>query len=473
MFSFRRTSGIVIPSQYRDMEFYAKVKEFLERRIKDYQTSVYSFYKFYVEARNALVIPRYFPIRDFVVCNIEDDIDLGEDIKISDNIKPRTELQKNAMKYLLGNKNGILRLDPGSGKTVISIKAVSELKKKTIILVHRDSLVQQWIGPGEREPQGFLAFTSLKEDEISRVTSKNYKEALQKSVSVITDQTFISLLKRQKVEFIRALRDANFGIFFADEVHTTVGAPTFAECSIYIPTYRCFGLSATPYRWDGNTDIINFHLGDTYEDKSDSGTMGTRVTFILIDYGIMEKSAKYVMWAGQFQRARYLNLIKKSKPAMNLFKSLLLKFKNDRDIIFVSERIKLIEELFKWTPIESKSKFISNTTNKALQAKVVFATPGKIRDGVDIPKKDCLIMTSPISNIHQMVGRIVRTSAGKQKPIVVDIVDIGCNDIANTMFNRIKYYKEKNWPIQYILAMRDGSLKSISENDVSILIRGE
>jgi len=290
------------------------------------------------------------------------------------------------MDYMLQNENGILQLAPGVGKTVISIYMIAERKKKSIILVHRDSLADQW-------KERLLQFTNLKEDNISRLASATFEKDLRKPVTITTVQTFISLLKRRRKDFLISLRKANIGIFIADEVHTSVGAPTFSECSIHIPARYTYGLSATPYRYDGNGDIINFHLGEVFEDDDLTGTMDARVTAILLDYQIDTPYRwRYIHWDGDFQRSRYLNMIRKSKPFMESIRRLLGRLKKDRQIICILERINLIDELFDWLKSNSKSRFYKSEKLDALNAQITFATPGKCRDGIDRPAKRIVLL---------------------------------------------------------------------------------
>jgi hypothetical protein len=474
MYEFKVTSGLCIPKEYNTEQFYHKVKEHLVRKVKHYQDSTYDFYKFYIEGDKILKVPRFFPISQYVSCNVLNSSSAGQDININHNIKLRDDQQKDIVNFMLTNDKGVIQAPPGSGKTIVSIYVVGERKKKTFIIVHRESLVDQWIGPGTPEkPQGFLTFTDIPEFEISRLTSENYHEALTKSIIVTTDQTFLSLLKRQREDFLLSLNKSNIGIFIADEVHTTVGAPTFAECSIHIPSKVVFGLSATPYRYDGNGDIIQYHLGDVYIPQGEATVMGARVAVLLIDSGL-KKSRGYIYWGGFFQRSRYLNLLKKSTVFMEVCKSLLLKMISDeRKVIFVSERLKMIDQFFDWLGISDKSKFTQSAGNEVLEHQVVFATPGKVRDGVDIPTKDCLIMTSPISNIEQICGRVLRVSQGKKEPLIFDIVDLAYDDICRTFFKRRDYYFGKQWNVRYLRVMGSGEKIEMDEHEAMKLIHGD
>jgi len=106
-----------------------------------------------------------------------------------------------------------------------------------------------------------------------------------------------------------------------------------------------------------------------------------------------------------------------------------------------------------------------------LKYNLTFTTPGKCRDGIDAPWKDAIIITSPISNIEQLTGRVIRDATDKQQPIIIDMVDYGCRRIANTASTRIKFYEQKNWDVQYIL-VKDGQMKEVEKEIAIQIMRG-
>ena len=464
-----RKSGIIIPRTLENRDSYSLIKRHLTRVTKEYNNNTEPrILKFYVEGPDLLLVPRYFPIKEYIPdFDVIDDIPEGEDIVINHKIIPRDDLQKNIINFFENKSNGIIQAKPGSGKTVVSIYRIATLKKKAFILVHRDSLVKQW-------RDDFLEFTDLKESDVVILNSKTFESDLSKSIIISTDQTFGSLLKRKTKEFIIDLKKANIGIFIADEVHTSVGAPSFAMCSIFIPSKYVYGLSATPYRYDGNSDIINYHLGEIFIPEGKASVVPAKVTIILSSFGVASnpKTRYYIYWGGTFQRSRYLNQIRKSIFLEKISKYLLDKFqKENKKVVYVSERIKFLQEMYSWYSGD-KSLFIAGSSNDALKNQVTFTTPGKMRDGVDIPEKNCLIMTSPISNIEQMAGRVVRISKGKDIATIIDLVDMDCPEIYRTLINRIKYYKSEKWESQYILITEAGK-KILSENEVYEFIGGK
>jgi len=460
-------SGLLIPRKYEKEDFYLKVKEKLIRTTKAYQTSNLEIQVFCVESDKFLLVPRYFPLNKFTPSiTVKDYTHKGETIDIEHNIKPRSETQRLAMEYMMNTNKGIIQLAPGVGKTVISIYVIAERKKKSMILVHRDSLADQW-------RDRFLQFTNCKDKDIVRLTSNKFADDLDKPIIISTVQTFLSLLKRRREEFLVELDHANVGVFIGDEVHTTVGAPTFSECSIHIPAACTFGLSATPYRYDGNGDIIEYHLGSIFEDADTEGTMNAKVTVLLLDYEIdTPRRYKYIRWGGSFQRSRYLNLMRKSTPYREAMRGLIGRLGKDRHLISMVERVKIIQDHFNETSYESKSKFCGTAKADTLEKQITFTTPGKCRDGIDAPWKDCVIMSSPIRNIEQMVGRIIRTNPGKKTPIVVDMIDYGCSDISRTFYSRRKFYNQKEWPIKYLF-LKDDVIKSIDEQIALDIIAGK
>jgi len=177
-------SGILIPSKFKNKIFYNNIKESLCRRTKAYNTSDYTYNMFYLESENSLLIPRFFPIENYLGnASIKDYRIEGEMIDIEHNIIPRSETQKNAIKFLMENESGILQLEPGVGKTVITICMIAKRKRKSFILVHRDSLVEQW-------KQRILQFTNLTEENISRLNSSSFDKDLDKPIIISTVQTF-------------------------------------------------------------------------------------------------------------------------------------------------------------------------------------------------------------------------------------------------------------------------------------------
>ena len=455
---FTLESGITIPSKYKNSNWFQNIKEHYHRVHPDYNNDDVVETDYFEELEDgSIIVPRFTNLMKFLgnlKYKIIDKRCNGSVIDIKCNIIPRNNIQKSAIKTFTSSDNGLFVLDPGEGKTVIAIAGICKLKRKTLILTHKNSLEKQW-------QDRFLQFTNLKKEQVCIATSKNYKESFWQPISIITNQTFISLINRDP-NFLGILKNANFGICVSDECHTSVGAPTFSRCSIHIPTRRFYGLSATPNRMF-DADIIKDHVGKEITFGKSKDVMTGKVYVVCIDYDILPNHYSYLYWKGKFQRSRYLNFLSRSRNLNNFVIKITNKIIDlNRNLIIVSERLghlKQLQEIIKNKTL-SVGMFVAGSNQSQLQKRVTLSTPGKIRDGIDAPWKDTLIMTSPISNIKQMVGRIARISPNKQQPVVFDLVDSTCRQISNTLSKRLRFYKSNNWEIEFAIIIRNKTIKS-------------
>jgi len=460
--------GYRIPIFYRNNDFYKKIKKDLTISSKDYHTKKIQKIKYYYETNKALLIPRLFPIHKYIHDDLISPLEkyYAKKIKINSNITPRNDLQYDSIEYLLHNPHVLLQLSPGSGKTVITIDVICKIKYKTIIFVHRDSLLTQWI-------DRLLTFTDISKNKIGILSSESYSYVLQDSDIILsTVQAFNAILRNNniKLDFLRKMYNSGIGILVGDEVHTSVGAPKFSMASLLTPCHRTIGLSATPDKQDGSFRIIKYHLGEIYKSPYESDTMPADVHVILIDYDLLNSRKNWLYWNGEFQYSRYYQVLRKSKNLMNILDIIINHCADEnRNIVVMCERLKLIDDLMNKFKKLDCAKFTSKEKLDVLTHKYVFTTPGKMRDGIDAPWKDTIIMTSPISNIDQAIGRIVRIDENKLQPNVFDLVDIGIKQIKSTFKRkRLPYYTEKKWNVYYY-TIKNNKLTEISKTEAKQL----
>ena len=106
-------------------------------------------YPAYRESSNKFYVPRYFGIEHFGEPNTIK-ISNGDDINLNFNGELRdyqSPVVNSFIKYL-SNKDsasGLLDLPCAWGKTSASLFILSQLKKKTLVIVHKEFLLNQWI----------------------------------------------------------------------------------------------------------------------------------------------------------------------------------------------------------------------------------------------------------------------------------------------------------------------------------------
>lgn len=446
------SSSIEIPESEKNTFWVSQILSQLTRTSKNYNNpDVLDTLIFYDIKNGVIKIPRLFNIKNNDVI-FDFQKTEGETININAKWTPRNDLQEEGLKYFCTNDHGILKLNPGEGKTIISILAICKMKKKSIIFVHKDSLVSQW-------KERFLQASDIKEEDIGILETSNYLEILKKPVVIGTVQTMNSMIKKYP-SLDKDFFKANFGIGIWDECHTTGGAPLFSKSIYYISARKCFGLSATPSRSDHNDDIIGMHLGKVIEPKGKSDTLKPRVvmtyfnTMVMdkfsyfINYGFPDKNGKRQEYP-QFDKNRYLTMLtskKQPRYVQTVHKIIDVLYKKGRNILVLCDRIKIIDCLAQGFPKEDVGFFLPRTgkdRDKHLHKKIVFSTPGSARDGTDNPDLDCLVLATPLGNLDQAIGRVTRLKEGKPQPIVIDIVDSGSAEMLKWSKYRMNQYKEK------------------------------
>ena len=103
----------------------------------------------YRESANKLYVPHYYGMEKFGTPK-QYKIAEGDDINLEFNGKLRENQEIVVNTYLdhvkkVGFGGGLLELPCAYGKTVLSLNIISQLNKKTFIIVHKEFLMNQWI----------------------------------------------------------------------------------------------------------------------------------------------------------------------------------------------------------------------------------------------------------------------------------------------------------------------------------------
>lgn len=165
---------------------------------------------------------------------------------------------------------GVIKAPTGSGKTIIGGKAVEEIGRKTLILVHTsDLLVNVWIdsliksfGSGITYQVGIIGGGVTDKDRVTMrigTRTSNFSENMRKDIVIATFQTLINHLDE--------LRNYRFGLMICDEVHHAP-AQMFRKVNAVIKAPYKLGLSATVKRLDGMEKDIFGQMGDVQSNVS-------------------------------------------------------------------------------------------------------------------------------------------------------------------------------------------------------------
>ena len=396
-------------------------------------------FSLYRESPNKFYVPRYFGQENFGDFS-ENKLSRGDDINIEFNGDLR-EYQINIVnKYINFVKDsggGLLDVDPGKGKTVMGLYIISKLKKKTLVVVHKSFLLNQWI---ERIQQFLPAARVGKiQGQIIDIEDKDIVIGMLQSLS-------------QK-DYPENLFDS-FGLSIYDETHH-LGAEVFSRCMMKTITNYTLGLSGTMQRKDGLTKVFKMFLGDVvHKEKTDT-----------TEHKVIVKSIQYKVDDDEFNEIKYDY---RGNPLYSTMISKLCSYNHrsefiiqilqnelqqnpEQQIMILAHNKSLITYLYKAVEhrnIASVGYYIGGMKEADLKVserkKVIIATYAMASEGLDIKTLTTLIMASPKTDVCQSVGRILRTK--HTSPLVIDIVD--SNDIFEKQWQkRRQYYIKQKYNI--------------------------
>jgi hypothetical protein len=155
-----------------------------------------------------------------------------------------TGIQKKAVRALLRHDTGVLVAPPGVGKTVIGTYLVAARSRSTLVLVHRQPLLDQWIAQ-------LSMFLGLAPKAIGQIGAGKHAPNGRLDVAMIQ-----SLVRSARADDLVA----TYGQVIVDECHH-ISAVSFERVLSEVKARFITGLTATPRRRDGLHPITEMQLG--------------------------------------------------------------------------------------------------------------------------------------------------------------------------------------------------------------------
>jgi superfamily II DNA or RNA helicase len=347
-----------------------------------------------------------------------------------------------------GNRRFVLGDCTVTHNTALSIYILCQLKKKTLIVVHKKFLENQWI-------ERILQFTNVDKTRIG-IIRQNKVQVEDKDIVIGSLQSLT--LKDYDTDIFN-----QFGLVICDEIHS-MASNCFSQL-FHLVNYRYFlGLSATMKRQDGLHKVYHYFFGDlVYHSIRQADN---KVDVHLYEYYDKDPaySQEYTLtFNGKPNSALMMNNICKFKPRiekvvqiiMNIFEE-----NNERKILLLSSRKEQLSLIFKGIKDKLKEKgktigfYIGGMKQEQLKESeekdLILATYAFAKEGVDIPSLDTLVQISPMSEITQAVGRILRKRPEDRKynPLIVDIIDM-FSIFKGQSKKRLNFYKQNQYNVIY------------------------
>jgi len=365
----------------------------------------------------------------------------GERVAPQDVLKYSFELQKlEEDDYygfeIDGNHRFVLGDFTVTHNTVMALKIVSLLQKKTLIIVHKEFLMNQWI---ERIEE-YLPNARVGKIQ-GPVFDVDGKDIVIGMVQTLYDREY-------PVEAFSC-----FGLTIIDEVHR-IGSEQFSKTLFKTITPYMLGISATVERKDKLTKILYMFIGDIiYSAKRDASDVvdvrgihyksnDTEFNEVETDFrGMPKYSSMIVKLCDYGPRSDFIIRILRDLITEGPDSQIMVLCHNRSLLVYLYDGV--VHHNF-----ATIGYYVGGMKQTKLQEtegkQIVLATYAMAAEALDIKTLSTLVMVTPKTDITQSVGRILRMKHAN--PIIVDIID--SHDVfKNQWTQRKRFYKKSNYRI--------------------------
>ena len=326
-------------------------------------------------------------------------------------------------------------------KTIIALYLIAKLGKKTLVIVHKDFLLNQWI---ERIEE------CIPKARVGIIQGKKF-DIEDKDIVIGMLQTI------WQRDFSLDAFDS-FGHVVIDECHR-IPSEKFSRALKKINTKYMLGLSATPTRVDGLIKVLKWYIGDIFYSMKVQNDNTVNVERLIIYSDNEDYKRVLIDYRGRVKISTMLNnicyFLIRSYAIIKMIKDT-MDDHEDRQILLLSDRKRQLEDIYNVIiekNICSVGYYVGGMKHKKLKEsegkQLLLGTFSMAKEGLDIKSLNCLILASPKSDIIQSVGRILRQKHENIQLKIIDIVD-NFSIFKNQAIKRFKLYKKRNYNIKDI-----------------------
>jgi len=360
------------------------------------------------ENANKIYVPRFYGERRFGA--VESRLPPAESVALEfhGSIRPAQEPAIDA--FLLAGC-GLLELPCGFGKTVVALHLVARLKMKTLIIVHKEFLLEQWVEriheflPGAR---------------VGRIQGTQ--------CDVANKDIVLGMLQSLSMKEYEPGVFAGFGFTIIDETHH-IAAEVFSNALFKIVTPHMLGLSATMERNDGLSKVFKLFLGEIVYSAARERTTNVVVQCVRYEHSDTEFNETILNFKGQANFTAMIGKVCAFGPRTEFILTMLAHLVDTgaAQIMVLAQNRSILDYLhaaLKHRGFDC-AFYVGGMKASALKesetARIILATFAMAKEGLDIKTLTTLLLATSQTDVTQAVGRILRVK--HNAPLIVDLVD--------------------------------------------------
>ena len=385
------------------------------------------------------------------VVNLEDQREIGTSLPAGVCFQGELrQPQLKAFDALVAHECGVLAATTAFGKTIVAAALIANRGRNTLVLVHRQELLSQWV-------ERLQSFLNMDAKQIGVIGGGKRKPTGIVDVALIQ-----SLVRKGEVADLVA----GYGQLIVDECHH-LSAASFELVARRSKARYVVGLSATVVRKDGHHPIVFMQCGPVrhrVDAKAQAAERGIRhrardrlTQFELpTSLAATERPSMPAIYAALAQDIARNDLIfddvlksleAKRSPIVLTERKDHLDYLQNRFSSFVRNLVVLRGGM------SAKDRKAAGVTLKVSDddERLILATGRYIGEGFDDSRLDTLFLTMPIAwkgTLAQYVGRLHRERDGKKDVLVVDYVDQRVPVLARMAAKRRAGYRALGYMIE-------------------------
>jgi superfamily II DNA or RNA helicase/very-short-patch-repair endonuclease len=369
------------------------------------------------------------------------------EVKFQGELRPE---QKAAADTLLHHETGVLAASTAFGKTVVAAWLIAQRGVSTVVLVHRQQLLDQWI-------ERLAAFLGIPAKSIGRIGGGRRRPTGLLDVAVIQ-----SLTRKGVVDD----RVAGYGQVIIDECHH-LSAQSFERVARQAKARFVLGLSATVARKDGHHPIIFMQCGPVRHRVNARAQAATRPFehFVLVQpTAFLPKRSPDSDKRVEFQ-VLYQELVDDDLRTGRICDDVIESVRDGRSPLVLTERNGHLDRLEQGLVRDIRHVVVlrAGMGRKKRQAvtvrlaaiprnepRVILATGKYVGEGFDDPRLDTLFLTLPVSwrgTVAQYSGRLHRLYDGKREVRIYDYADLNVPMLSRMFDRRCNGYEAVGYAI--------------------------
>ena len=329
-----------------------------------------------------------------------------------------------------GNRRFLLGDFTVAHNTVMALKIACELKLKTLVVVHKTFLQDQWI------------------ERASQFTNARLGVIRQNKIQIKDKDIVIGMIQSISMKEYDPSVFNEFSLVIQDECHH-VPARIFSNALYKTGARYTLGLSATPYRPDGLTKVIHWYLGDFIhrEETRKNRQVVAKIFHFKTNDPLFREKKKWIKGAIRpdvmKMTANLCELPVRNTHIVTIINQL-RKFPERKILILGTRKPHLVglktavdasiqEDIASGAILadECKTYMYTGDSSKVerkdaeTNGDILFATFQLANEGLDIERLNTIILVTPMKNIIQAVGRIMRKilKEGDIRPLIIDLTD--------------------------------------------------